>query len=67
MLFQRKIWEKKKKPLRLGDRNLDHRIKNMTAKMEPTMIVILGVIVGFVALAMYLPMFGLPGAYRKTL
>jgi len=51
----------------LWDRNLDHKIKNMTAKMEPTMIVILGIIVGFIALAMYLPMFGLPGAYRKTL
>ena len=51
----------------LWDRNIDHQLKNMSAKIEPTMIIILGVIVGFVALAMYLPMFGLPGAYRKTL
>ncbi len=51
----------------LWDRNIDHQIKNMAAKIEPTMIIILGVIVGFIALAMYLPMFGLPGAYRKTL
>ncbi len=51
----------------LWDRNLDIQIKNMAAKIEPTMIIILGVIVGFIALAMYLPMFGLPGAYRKTL
>jgi type IV pilus assembly protein PilC len=51
----------------LWDRNIDHQIKNMAAKIEPTMIVVLGVIVGFIALAMYLPMFGLPGAYRKTL
>ena len=51
----------------LWDRNIDHQLKNMSAKIEPTMIIILGVIVGFVALAMYLPMFGLPGAYKKTL
>ncbi len=51
----------------LWDRNIDHQIKNMSAKIEPTMIIILGVIVGFIALAMYLPMFGLPGAYKKTL
>ncbi len=51
----------------LWDKNIDHQIKNMSAKIEPTMIIILGVIVGFVALAMYLPMFGLPGAYKKTL
>ncbi len=51
----------------LWDKNIDHQIKNMSAKIEPTMIIILGVIVGFIALAMYLPMFGLPGAYKKTL
>ncbi len=51
----------------LWDRNIDHQIKNMTAKIEPTMIIILGVVVGFIALAMYLPMFGLPQVYRKTL
>ena len=51
----------------LWDRNIDYTVKNLAAKLEPTMIIILGVIVGFVALAMYLPMFGLPGAYRKTL
>ncbi len=51
----------------LWDRNIDYTVKNLAAKIEPTMIIILGVIVGFVALAMYLPMFGLPGAYRKTL
>ncbi len=51
----------------LWDKNIDHQLKNLSAKIEPTMIIILGVIVGFVALAMYLPMFGLPGAYKKTL
>jgi len=50
----------------LWDRDLDHAIKNLAAKIEPTLIIILGVIVGFIALAMYLPMFSLPATYKKT-
>ena len=50
----------------LWDRDLDHAIKNLAAKIEPTLIIILGVIVGFIGLAMYLPMFSLPATYKKT-
>jgi type IV pilus assembly protein PilC len=51
----------------LWDRDIDYTIRNLMAKLEPSMLIILGAIVGFVALAMYLPMFGLPGVYKKAL
>jgi type IV pilus assembly protein PilC len=41
------------------DDDLDHHIKRLSSQMEPAMIVILGIVVGFIALAMYLPMFSM--------
>lgn len=50
----------------LWDKDIDYMIKNLSARIEPTLIIILGFIVGFVALAMYLPMFSLPTTIQKT-
>jgi len=55
------------KLIELWEKNLDYIIKVLAARIEPTLVVILGVIVGFVALAMYLPMFSLPGALKRIL
>ena len=41
------------------DEDLDHRIKRLSSQLEPAMIVVLGVVVGFIALAMYMPMFSM--------
>ncbi|BAL81438.1 type II secretion system F family protein [Caldisericum exile] len=49
----------------LWDRSLDYTLRNLASKIEPALIVILGVIVGFIALAMYLPMFTLPSLINK--
>ncbi|MGB9833181.1 MAG: type II secretion system F family protein, partial [Caldisericum exile] len=49
----------------LWDKSIDFTLKNLASKIEPTLILILGVIVGFIALAMYLPMFTLPSLINK--
>ncbi|MEF3244495.1 MAG: type II secretion system F family protein [Caldisericaceae bacterium] len=49
----------------LWEKTLDYTIKNLLAKIEPTLIIVLGVIVGFIAVAMYLPMFTLPTIIGK--
>jgi type II secretory pathway component PulF len=41
------------------DEDLDYCLKRLSSQLEPAMIVILGIVVGFIALAMYLPMFGM--------
>lgn len=41
------------------DEDLDHRIKRLSSQLEPAMIVVLGIVVGFIALAMYLPLFSM--------
>lgn len=41
------------------DRELDYRIKKFTAMFEPAVIVIVGVVVGFVALALVSAMYGI--------
>ena len=51
----------------LWDKDIDYMINTLSARIEPTLIIILAFIVGFVALAMYLPMFSLPATYQKTL
>lgn len=51
----------------IWDRNIDHILKNLAAKIEPITIIVLGFVVGFIALSMYLPMFGLPSLYKKIL
>jgi type IV pilus assembly protein PilC len=39
------------------DKDIDRKIKSMLVKIEPAMTVIMGVVVGFVLLGVYLPMF----------
>ena len=46
------------------DEEVDVAVQSMTSVLEPIMIVILGVIVGGMLIAMYLPMFDLVGAIR---
>jgi type IV pilus assembly protein PilC len=41
------------------DQDLDYYLKRLSSQLEPAMIVILGIVVGFIALAMYLPMFSM--------
>ena len=41
------------------ERETDEQIKIMTSLMEPLMILVMGVIVGFIVMAMLLPMFEL--------
>jgi type IV pilus assembly protein PilC len=45
------------------DRELDYRIKRFTAIIEPIVIIVMGVIVGFVALALISAMYGI---YRQV-
>ena len=47
------------------DEDLDHRIKRLSSQLEPAMIVVLGIVVGFIALAMYLPMFSMAQLMSK--
>ena len=47
------------------DEDLDHRINRLSSQLEPAMIVVLGVVVGFIALAMYLPMFSMAQLMSK--
>ncbi|MDQ1689527.1 MAG: type pilus assembly protein PilC [Frankiaceae bacterium] len=41
------------------DRELDHKVKRFTSLFEPTVIVMMGVIVGFVAIALVSAMYGM--------
>jgi len=43
------------------EREVDHATKRLSSMIEPVMTVVLGAIVLFVALALYLPLFELPG------
>ena len=44
---------------------VDNAVGSMTSLMEPIMIAILGGIVGFIVVAMYMPIFGLAAAFDK--
>jgi len=44
---------------------LDDAIKTMTAQIEPALTVVLGILVGFIAIAMYMPMFNMAKVWRK--
>ncbi|MBL0311420.1 MAG: type II secretion system F family protein [Holophagaceae bacterium] len=44
---------------------VDNAVAGMTSLMEPIMIAILGGIVGFIVVAMYMPIFGLASAFEK--
>lgn len=54
------------KAVAFSDRELDHRVKRLTTLIEPAMTVVLGLTVGFIALALYLPLFDLPRMLMKT-
>jgi type IV pilus assembly protein PilC len=41
------------------DRDIEYTVKRLTTVMEPLLTIFLGVIVGFVAIAMYMPIFNL--------
>ena len=45
---------------------VDNAVGSMTSLMEPIMIAILGGIVGFIVVAMYMPIFGLAAAFDKS-
>ena len=47
------------------DRELDSRIKKFTTMFEPIMIIFVGVIVGFVALALVSAMYGVLGGLKE--
>ena len=44
---------------------VDNAVSSLTSLMEPIMIAILGGIVGFIVVAMYMPIFGLAAAFDK--
>jgi type IV pilus assembly protein PilC len=44
------------------DEEVDQAVENLTAMIEPMMIVFLGVVVGGLIVAMYLPIFKMAGA-----
>jgi len=48
------------------DRELEHRIKRFTTMFEPIMIIFVGVIVGFVALALVSAMYGVLGGLKES-
>ncbi len=48
------------------DRELESRIKRFTTMFEPIMIIFVGVIVGFVALALVSAMYGVLGGLKET-
>ncbi len=46
------------------DREVDATVAALSSILEPVMIVFLGVVVGFIVVAMYLPIFSLPGMIK---
>jgi type IV pilus assembly protein PilC len=44
------------------DDEVDQAVKNLTDMIEPIMLVFLGVVVGGLVIAMYLPIFSMAGA-----
>ena len=48
------------------DRELESRIKKFTTMFEPVMIVFVGVIVGFVAIALVSAMYGVLGGIKEN-
>lgn len=49
---------------RFYDREIDHIVKRLTTIIEPALTIVLGVIVGFIAVALYFPMFDLVRGIR---
>jgi type IV pilus assembly protein PilC len=44
---------------------VDNAVASLTSLMEPIMIALLGGIVGFIVIAMYMPIFGMAAAFDK--
>jgi type IV pilus assembly protein PilC len=53
------------KAVAFSDKELNHRIQQMTAMLEPLLTIVMGLIVAGIALALYLPMFDLPSLLIK--
>ena len=47
------------------DRDIEYTVKRLTTAMEPLLTVVLGAIVGFVAIAMYMPIFNLTSLLKQ--
>ncbi len=47
------------------DRDVDNTVKSLIVKIEPLLTVGLAAVIGFIALAIYLPMFDMIKAIRK--
>ncbi len=47
------------------ERDLDHTMHRLLVKLEPALTVLLGIVVGFILIAIYLPMFDLVGKISK--
>jgi type IV pilus assembly protein PilC len=43
------------------DEEVDSTVNNLTALLEPMLMIFLGVVIGFIVIAMYLPIFKLAG------
>ena len=46
------------------DEEVDQAVENLTAMIEPVMIIFLGVVVGGLIVSMYLPIFMMAGAIK---
>ncbi len=53
------------KAVSFSDKELNHRIQQMTLMLEPLLTIVMGLIVAGIALALYLPMFDLPSLLIK--
>ena len=49
---------------RYYDRDVDYAVKNLSAALEPALLVVLGASVLFTALAVFLPLWNLMSAFR---
>jgi type IV pilus assembly protein PilC len=47
------------------DRDIEYTVKRLTTLMEPVLTIVLGVIVGFVVIAMYMPIFNLTALLKQ--
>jgi type IV pilus assembly protein PilC len=47
------------------DRDIEYTVKRLTTAMEPLLTIVLGAIVGFVAIAMYMPIFNLTALLKQ--
>ncbi len=48
------------------DRDIEYTVKRLTTMMEPLLTVFLGIIVGFVAISMYMPIFNLTALLKQS-